>query len=82
MVEQSQDTEDASAVTLRLWIDRDAVVAAVRVTAAHGDGVDQDGFAWQVLTTLASEAVVLTDEDGLELELTLRATPLEAGERR
>lgn len=69
-------------LVLRLWIDTDAVVAAVRVTVAHGDGVDQDGFAWQVLTTLASDAAVLVEEGGLELELTVRPTPLEAGERR
>ena len=68
-------------LTMRLWVDPGAVVAAVAVAEADGDGVDEDGFAWQVLTTLASDAAVLSAEGGLELELTVRATPLEAGER-
>ncbi len=71
-----------SDLTTRFWIGERAI--SVTIGVDHADAGDGDphslitsDFAWQVLTTLASETTVSAAGGRLEISLTVHATPLQ-----
>jgi serine/threonine-protein kinase RsbW len=68
--------DDGGQLIVRYWLDRAEVRVLIGTPCAQPTTVDEDSFAWQVLTTLAAAAVVPHD-DRFELELVVAPTPLE-----
>ncbi|MBF4160885.1 anti-sigma factor [Nocardioides sp. CBS4Y-1] len=50
----------------------------VSVPATEGHALDEDSFAWQVLTTLAGDVAASTTEGRLHLRMVVRASALDA----
>jgi serine/threonine-protein kinase RsbW len=61
---------------VRFWVEARSLSTSVATDAAPTP-IDEESFAWQVLTTLADRAES-TGRDRFEITLTLAATPLEA----
>lgn len=71
-------TEDAD-LTVRYWLRDRAIVVSVSAPAAAPEHPEEDSFAWQVLTTLATRATVEATPTTLGITLAVEATPLGAG---
>ena len=75
-------TAPGAALTAEFWLSPSSITIEVRTTAVAAPGtveeLDEDSFAWQVLTTLADDVVAGPREDGgYGVRLTHAATPLE-----
>jgi len=68
--------EEDSQLSVRYWLDSNEVRVLIGTRCTRQVTVDEDSFAWQVLTTLATASVVPHD-DRFELELVVAPTPLE-----
>ena len=68
--------EEDSQLSVRYWLDSNEVRVLIATRCTRQVTVDEDSFAWQVLTTLATASVVPHD-DRFELELVVAPTPLE-----
>lgn len=64
-------------LTARFWLGAGELALTVAANADDPTPPDPDGFAWMVLTTLASDARAASTDDGLEITLVAAATPLE-----
>ena len=60
-------------LTARFYLGQGELTVAVAVTAEAPSEPDQDSFAWQVLSTLASSATAEVSDDEFEVTLTLTA---------
>lgn len=58
----------------RYDLGRDTLVVHLTLTRPRSHDVDQGSFAWQVLTTLASECALRTDGGVLGIDLTVRSS--------
>lgn len=68
-----------SDLTVRYWLRDREVVVSVSAPASSPQHPEEDSFAWQVLTTLATRAAVTATADSFGITLTVQATPLGAG---
>jgi len=68
--------EPSEQLSVRYWLDAGGVRVLIGTPCAEPVTIDEDSFAWQVLTTLAT-AVVVPQDGRFELELVVAATPLE-----
>jgi len=62
----------------RFWLGDRTMTVSVATDATGSASIDEDSFAWQVLTTLAASASATTDAGRLDITLVAEATPLEA----
>lgn len=70
----SEDTD----LEARFWLGDRTMTVTVATSTSRSPDVDEDSFAWQVLTTLATSAEVTTADDRIAITLVMQATPLEA----
>jgi len=69
---------DGADVTAQFWLGQRTIT--VQVSAPGSAPVqEKDDFAWQVLTTLASDAAIETADGLFAITLLLTAAPLETG---
>jgi len=66
-------------LTAAFWLRPDSLTVTVAAGAADPQRPDEDDFAWQVLTTLASDASVSVEPGEVKVTLAVAATPLGAG---
>ncbi|HEY0888348.1 MAG TPA: anti-sigma factor [Nocardioides sp.] len=64
-------------LTARFWLGTGELAVVVAADADEPTAPDPEGFAWMVLTTLATDARVATTDGRLEITLVAAATPLE-----
>jgi len=62
----------------RFWLGDRVITVTVDAAVDGPVSVDEDSFAWQVLTTLATSAEVTNTAGRLAITLVVQATPLEA----
>lgn len=60
------------------WLDERAITVRVSASGAAPALATEDDFAWQVLTTLATEATTESAEGSFAITLLVSAAPLEA----
>ena len=65
--------ETGTDMTCRFFMDPGRLTVAVAVESTTAAPPDTDGFAWQVLTTLAGDASVSVAESRYEIALTMHA---------
>ncbi|MEP9383710.1 anti-sigma factor [Nocardioides sp. KR10-350] len=65
-------------VVARFWLGDRTMTVSVAADCAAPAEIDEDSFAWQVLTTLATSARASTGQSRLDITLVVQATPLEA----
>ncbi|MGZ4445243.1 MAG: anti-sigma factor [Nocardioides sp.] len=74
------EADEASDLQCRFFMRPGALTVSVEVSAAHGAAEpDYDSFAWQVLTTLATNAEAETGDGRFTVSLTMESGHLEAG---
>lgn len=66
----------AGDLTARFWLSGRTLRVVVATPVVGDVTIDEHGFAWQVLTTLAGEARASVDAGRLEITLVVTATPL------
>lgn len=66
-------------LTAEFWLGRRAITVRVSTPGGTPAPNAEDDFAWQVLTTLASEATAETEEGTFAITLLIGAAPLETG---
>ncbi len=67
------EARDGGDLWCRYSLGRGEMVVAVTVEAEGAPEIDADSFAWQVLTTLATEAATETARGTLTVSLTMRS---------
>jgi serine/threonine-protein kinase RsbW len=67
------EAEVGSDATCEFFMRPGELTVAVGVPTARPTPLDEDSFAWQVLTTLADEAVVGTTDDRFVITLTMQS---------
>ena len=67
------EAEPGSDATCEFFMRPGELTVAVGVPAERPTALDQDSFAWQVLTTLADEAVVDTSANRFVITLTMQS---------
>ncbi|GGO77258.1 anti-sigma factor [Nocardioides deserti] len=70
------EADPASELECRFWLAPGQMTVSVSVEAASPAAPDEDSFAWQVLTTLASSASVQSGDGRLGVTMTMRALDL------
>jgi len=75
VLESAADDADLRA---RFWLGDRTMTVTVDADTDGTVMVDEDSFAWQVLTTLATSAEFSTTDERLAITLVMQATPLEA----
>ena len=68
-----------SDLTAEFWLEQHAIRVRVSAPGATPELEAEEDFAWQVLTTLASESAAESVEGRFSITLLLRAAPLETG---
>ncbi|MBC9733208.1 anti-sigma factor [Nocardioides marmotae] len=70
------EADPASDLLCRFWLLPGRMTVSVSVDAAAPAAPDEDSFAWQVLTTLASAASVQTEAGRFGVTMTMKALDL------
>jgi serine/threonine-protein kinase RsbW len=65
-------------MTCRFYMDRGQLTIVVAVESTTATTPDPDGFAWQVLTTLAGDASASVDGGRYEIKLTMQSETRDA----
>jgi serine/threonine-protein kinase RsbW len=65
--------EDGTDMTCRFYMDPGRLTVVVAVESTTASPPDTDGFAWQVLTTLAGDASASVADGRYEIALTLQS---------
>ncbi|MFT4082644.1 MAG: anti-sigma factor [Nocardioides sp.] len=73
-----EHVREPAALVTRFWLGERRVQVQVETVVDDPTPIDEDSFAWQVLTTLADSASATLSGDRLEIVLVAQATPLEA----
>ena len=66
------EADDGTDLLCRFWLDPGELVLSLTVSSSNPSAPDEDGFAWQVLSTLASEVTSDVGADSFTLRLTMR----------
>ncbi|WGL51299.1 anti-sigma factor [Nocardioides sp. BP30] len=66
-------------LTAAFWLEQRAITLRVSAPGTTPELAAEEDFAWQVLTTLATEASVTSTEGTFAITLLLSAAPLETG---
>jgi serine/threonine-protein kinase RsbW len=61
-------------LTCEFFMDAGDLTIRVSVPSSHPTPLDEDSFAWQVLTTLAAKATVSTDDHRFAITLSMQST--------
>ena len=67
------EADDGSDMTCRFYMDPGLLTVVVAVSSSTASPPDQDGFAWQVLTTLAGDASASVEDGHYEIALTMHS---------
>jgi len=67
------EADEGSDMTCRFYMDPGLLTVVVAVSSATASPPDQDGFAWQVLTTLAGDASASVEDGRYEIALTMHS---------
>ena len=65
-------------MTCRFYMDHGRLTVVVAVESTTATTPDPDGFAWQVLTTLAGDASASVDDGRYEITLTMQSETRDA----
>ena len=65
------EADEGSDLVCEFFLDPGQLTLSLTVSAAHPPVLDRDSFAWQVLTTLASEATAESGDGRLTVRLTM-----------
>jgi len=66
------EADEGTDLQCEFWLDPGELVLSLTVTSSTPTPPDEDGFAWQVLSTLASEVTADVGEGSFALRLTMR----------
>jgi serine/threonine-protein kinase RsbW len=66
------EADEGTDLLCRFWLDPGELVLSLTVSASTPTAPDEDGFAWQVLSTLASEVTSEVGAGSFTLRLTMR----------
>ena len=67
------EADEGSDMTCRFYMDPGLLTVVVAVSSSTASPPDQDGFAWQVLTTLAGDASASVEDGRYEIALTMHS---------
>lgn len=71
--------DDGVDLTAEFWLEQQAITVRVSAPGVTPELAAEEDFAWQVLTTLATEASATSADGSFTITLLLSAAPLETG---
>lgn len=71
--------DDGVDLTAEFWLEQQAITVRVSAPGVTPELAAEEDFAWQVLTTLATEASATSADGSFAITLLLSAAPLETG---